>query len=53
MEGDGKLVMLLVVFFLDLNDRTISLFECEFLLDPPGSEMAFDNVQPTNGLFLQ
>ncbi|CAK5073642.1 unnamed protein product [Meloidogyne enterolobii] len=36
--------------FLDLNDRTISFsLNGELLLDPSGSEMAFDNVQPTDG----
>ncbi|KAL3078921.1 hypothetical protein niasHS_014703 [Heterodera schachtii] len=36
--------------FLDLSDRTISFsLNGELLLDPSGSEMAFDNVQPING----
>uniref|UniRef100_A0A914H250 Ryanodine receptor n=1 Tax=Globodera rostochiensis TaxID=31243 RepID=A0A914H250_GLORO len=36
--------------FLDLNDRTISFsLNGELLLDPSGSEMAFDNVQPIEG----
>ncbi|WKY11480.1 hypothetical protein Q1695_003218 [Nippostrongylus brasiliensis] len=37
--------------FLDLNDRTISFsLNGELLLDPSGSEMAFDNVQCGDGL---
>lgn len=36
--------------FLDLNDRTISFsLNGELLLDPSGSEMAFDNVHPAEG----
>lgn len=36
--------------FLDLNDRTISFsLNGELLLDPSGSEMAFDNVTPIDG----
>ena len=36
--------------FLDLNDRTISFsLNGELLLDPSGSEMAFDNVVPADG----
>ncbi|KAK0411652.1 hypothetical protein QR680_005766 [Steinernema hermaphroditum] len=36
--------------FLDLNDRTISFsLNGELLLDPSGSEMAFDNVIPGEG----
>lgn len=36
--------------FLDLNDRTISFsLNGELLLDPSGSEMAFDNVVPIEG----
>ena len=36
--------------FLDLNDRTISFsLNGELLLDPSGSEMAFDNVIPIDG----
>ncbi|VDN03294.1 unnamed protein product [Thelazia callipaeda] len=36
--------------FLDLNDRTISFsLNGELLLDPSGSEMAFDNVIVTDG----
>ena len=36
--------------FMDLNDRTISFsLNGELLLDPSGSEMAFDNVQPIEG----
>uniref|UniRef100_A0A915DIR8 B30.2/SPRY domain-containing protein n=1 Tax=Ditylenchus dipsaci TaxID=166011 RepID=A0A915DIR8_9BILA len=36
--------------FLDLNDRTISFsMNGELLLDPSGSEMAFDNVVPIDG----
>ncbi|TKR86982.1 hypothetical protein L596_011471 [Steinernema carpocapsae] len=36
--------------FLDLNDRTISFsLNGELLLDPSGSEMAFDNVIPGDG----
>lgn len=39
--------------FLDLNDRTISFsLNGELLLDPSGSEMAFDNVQPIDGFVL-
>ncbi|CAD6199567.1 unnamed protein product [Caenorhabditis auriculariae] len=37
--------------FLDLNDRTISFsLNGELLLDPSGSEMAFDNVMNGEGL---
>ncbi|CAJ0581879.1 unnamed protein product, partial [Mesorhabditis spiculigera] len=37
--------------FLDLNDRTISFsLNGELLLDPSGSEMAFDNVMCGEGL---
>ncbi|VDM52160.1 unnamed protein product [Angiostrongylus costaricensis] len=37
--------------FLDLNDRTISFsLNGELLLDPSGSEMAFDNVSCGDGL---
>ncbi|VDM78883.1 unnamed protein product [Strongylus vulgaris] len=37
--------------FLDLNDRTISFsLNGELLLDPSGSEMAFDNVMSGDGL---
>ncbi|XGW02944.1 hypothetical protein V3C99_014731 [Haemonchus contortus] len=37
--------------FLDLNDRTISFsLNGELLLDPSGSEMAFDNVMCGDGL---
>ncbi|CAI4225083.1 unnamed protein product [Auanema sp. JU1783] len=37
--------------FLDLNDRTISFsLNGELLLDPSGSEMAFDNVMIGDGL---
>lgn len=37
--------------FLDLNDRTISFsLNGELLLDPSGSEMAFDNVVSGEGL---
>ena len=37
--------------FLDLNDRTISFsLNGELLLDPSGSEMAFDNVMSGEGL---
>jgi ryanodine receptor 2 len=36
--------------FLDLNDRTISFsLNGELLLDPSGSEMAFDNIVPIEG----
>ncbi|KAI6237110.1 hypothetical protein M3Y95_00230500 [Aphelenchoides besseyi] len=36
--------------FLDLNDRTVSFsLNGELLLDPSGSEMAFDNVVPIDG----